>query len=81
MVRNGLIEEWQDSAAAHYCYYWSVGAKWLIRIQHVRNMWCDIGRISISFRTKARVAWTVVLYFSNRASTCSHVFIFVSQNR
>ena len=81
MVRNGLIEEWQYSAAARYCYYRSVGAKWLVRIQHVRNMWCDIGRISISFRTKTRVAWTVVLYFSNRASTCSHALIFLRQTR
>ena len=32
-------------------------------------------------RTKARVAWKVVLYFSNRASICSHALILLSPTR
>ena len=32
-------------------------------------------------RTKARVAWKVVLYFSNLASICSHALILLSQTR
>ena len=32
-------------------------------------------------RTKARVAWKVVLYFSNRASICSHALILLSPPR
>ena len=32
-------------------------------------------------RTKARVAWKVVLYFSNRASICSHALILLSPSR
>ena len=32
-------------------------------------------------RTKARVAWQVVLYFSNRASICSHALIILSPSR
>ena len=38
-------------------------------------------RPSVSSRTKARVAWKVVFYCSNRASTCSHALIFLSQTR
>ena len=33
------------------------------------------------FRTKARVAWKVVLCCSNRASICSHALILLSQTR
>ena len=32
-------------------------------------------------RTKARVAWKVVLYFENRASICSHALILLSPTR
>ena len=32
-------------------------------------------------RTKARLAWKVVLYCSNRASICSHALILLSQTR
>ena len=32
-------------------------------------------------RTKARVAWKVVLYFSNLASICSHALILLSPTR
>ena len=34
-----------------------------------------------SSRTKARVAWKVVLCFSNRASICSHALVLLSQTR
>ena len=41
--------------------------------------WCQNGKCAT--RTKARVTWKVVLYFSNRASICSHALILLSPSR
>ena len=41
--------------------------------------WCQDGKCAT--RTKARVAWKVLLYCSNRASFCSHALILLSPTR
>ena len=48
-------------------------------LRALNEHWCQDGKVQLE--QKARVAWKVVLYCSNRASICSHALILLSRTR